>query len=167
LHFVGFGTTALGHWLWEDGHWQLETPPSWFLSSQQDTQVKLLAATVNKQGKMMVVFAENAGQSNVAERKLLYSIRALELSTKQPAVQQVPTQTLLTPSLTPTTPTLEPSPTPVSTLAGEPTNSQGQPDRNESNDPLSPFIMAILPVSLLLLGVLGFVIRRSAQLKDR
>jgi hypothetical protein len=167
LNFVSVDPNSLGHWLWDGGRWQLETPPNWSLSTQQETQVELLAATVNKQGKMMVVLAEPVGQGKVAERKLLYSTRTLELSIKQTAVQQVPTQTLLLPSLTPTTPTLEPSPTPVSTLDSEPTNSQGQTDRNESSDPLSPFIIAMLPVALLLLGVLGFVIRRAAQVKDQ
>lgn len=167
LNFVGVGPNSLGHWLWDDGSWQLETPPNWSLSTQQETQVELLAATVNKQGKMMVVLAEPAGQSNATERKLLYSTRTLELSKKQTAVQQVPTQTLLPPSLSPMTPTLEPSPTVVSTLESEPTNSQSQTDPNESNDPLSPLIMAVLPVALLLLGVLGFVIRRATQANDQ
>ena len=129
--------------------------------------MELLAAAVNKQGKMVVVLAVPTGAGDAAERTLLYSIRALELPTKKTAIQEVPTQTLLSPTLTPETPTLEPSKTPVSTVDTEPTNSQGQTDRNETNDPISPFTMAVLPVALLLLGVLAIVIRRVARVKDR
>ncbi len=167
LNFVSVDPNSLGHWLWDDGRWQLETPPNWSLSTQQETQVELLAATVNKQGKMMVVLAEPAGQSNVAERKLLYSTRTFELPSKQTAIQENPTQPLLRPTLAPATPTPERSSTPASTADSELANSQSQTDRNETNDPISPYIMALLPVALLLLGVLGFVIRRAAQVKDR
>jgi len=166
LNFVSVDPNSLGHWLWDDGRWQLETPPSWSLSTQQETQVELLAATVNKQGKMMVVLAEPAGQSNVAERKLLYSTRTLELSIKQTSVQEVPTQTLLPTTLSSTTATPKPSSTPVNTVESEPTNSLNQTDLNETNDRMSPLTMALLPVALLLLIVLGIVIRRANQGKE-
>jgi hypothetical protein len=129
--------------------------------------VELLAAAVNKQGKMMVVLAVPTGTGDAAERTLLYSTRTLELPPKQTAIQDVPTQTLLPPTLTPATPAPERSSTPASTVDSEPADSQGQTDRNETNDRISPFTMALLPVALLLLIVLGIVIRRAAQAKDR
>ncbi len=167
LQLVGIGTGALGHWLWDGSRWQSQAPLGLPLSSQQESPVELLAAAVNKQGKMMVVLAEPAGGGDVAQRTLLYSTRTLELPPKQTAIQEIPTQPLLRPTLAPATPTPERSSTPASTVDSEPANSQGQTDRNETNDPISPFIIAILPVALLLLGVLGFVIRRAAQVKDR
>jgi len=166
LHFVGFGPIALGHWLWDDSRWQLETPPSWFLSSQEDTQVELLAATVNKQGKMMVVLAENTGQSHVAERKLRYSTRTLELPPKPTTIQDLPTETLSSPTSTLAASTPERLLTPTASVDNQATNP-GQMDQVETNDPISPFTMALIPVALLLLGVLGIVIRRAAQAKDR
>ena len=137
----------------------------WSLASQQESPVELLAAAVNKQGKMIVVLAEPTGAGDAAERTLLYSSRTLELPPKQTAIQEVPTQTLLPPTLTPATPTPERLLTPASTVDSEPANSQGQTDRNETNDPISPFTMALLPVALLLLSVLGIVVRRAARAK--
>jgi hypothetical protein len=51
----------------------------WSLASQQEGPVELLAAAVNKQGKMVVVLAVPTGASDAAERTLLYSTRTLEL----------------------------------------------------------------------------------------
>ena len=116
---------------------------------------------------MMVVLAGPTGEGDAAQRTLLYSIHTLELPPKQTAIQEVATQTLLPATLTPATPTSEHLSTPTSTVDSEPTNSQGQTDRNETNNGLSPFTIALLPVALLLLGVLGVVIRRAARAKDR
>ena len=127
----------------------------------------MLAATVNNQGKMMVVLAKPMGEGDVAERTLLYSTRTLELPAKQAAIEQGPTQALLPPTLAPATPTPERSPTPASTVESEPANSPDQTDLNETKDPISPFTMALLPVALLLLSVLGIVMRQAARAKDR
>ena len=167
LHLVDAGPGSLGHWLWDGSRWRSEAPLQWALTSQQDGPVELLAAAVNKQGKMMVVLPEPTGEDRAAERTLLYSIRALELPPKQTAIQEVPTQTRLPPTLTPATPpTPEPLLTPTATVDNE-SDDQGQLDQVETNDPISPFTMALLPVALLLLVVLGIVIRRAARVKDR
>ena len=167
LHLVGVGPGALGHWLWNGSRWKSEAPPGWPLSSQQESPVELLAATVNKQGKMLIVLAEPTGAGNAAERTLLYSSRTLELPPKQTASEGAPTQTLLPPTLPPATATPELSAAPASTVDSEPANSQGQTDRNETNDRISPFTIALIPVALLLLIVLGFVILRATRVKDR
>jgi len=167
LHLVDAGPGSLGHWLWDGSRWQPEAHLHWSLASQQEVPVELLAAAVNKQGKMVVVLAVPTGEGDAAERTLLYSTRTLELPPEQTAIQEVPTQTLLPPTLTPATPTPERSSTPASTVDSEPANSQGQTDRDETNDLISPFTMALLPVALLLLSVLGIVIRRAARVKDR
>ncbi len=167
LHFLGLGLGTLGHWLWDGTHWQSEAPLEWLLSSEQESPVEFLEAAVNKQGKMMVILAEPAGEGNAAERTLLYSTRTLELPRNESPSQGAPTQTLLPPTLTPATSSPEPSPTPASAVTSGPTNSQGQAYRNETNNPISPLTMALVPVALLLLSVLGIVIRRANQGEDR
>lgn len=167
LHLVGVGTGTLDHWLWDGSRWQPEAPLAWALSSQTESSVELLAAAVNKQGKMVVVLAVQTSAGDTAERMLLYSTRTLDLPAEQIAIQEVPTQTLLPPTLTPSTPSTEPSSSPASTLISEPTRSPGQTDRIETNDPITPFTMALVPVAILLLSVLGIMIRRASQAKDR
>ena len=167
LHFLGLGSGTLSHWIWNDTHWQSEAALEWPLSSEQESPVELLAAAVNKQGKMMVVLAEPAGEGNAAERTLLYSTRTLEFPPNENPTQDTPTQTLLPPALTPATATPEPVFTPANTVNSEPTSSQGQTDRNETNNPISPLTMALVPVALLLLSVLGIMIRRANQVEDR
>jgi hypothetical protein len=167
LHLVSAGPSALGHWLWDGNHWESEASQSLPLSSQPESPVELLASAVNKQGQMVVVMAKSTGSSNTAEENLFYSTRTLEIPIDQNAVGEVPTQTLLPPTVTPATPTPERSILPASTIANEQANSLDQKDLNETNDPISPFTMALIPVALLLLSVLGFVIRQAARVKDR
>ena len=155
LHLVGLGSGFLGHWLWDGSRWQSDAPLVLPWSSQQEGPVELLAATVNKQGKMMVVLADLAGEGDVAESALLYSIRMLELPQEQTGIQEVPTQTLLPPTLSPATPTPEGSSTPAGTVDSKPANSR-----------ISPSSIAILTVGLLL-TVLGIVRRRVARSRDR
>jgi hypothetical protein len=167
LHLVDAGPGSLGHWLWDGDRWESEAPLHWSLASQQENTVELLAAAVNKQGKMVVVLAVPAGDGDSVEKNVLYSTRSVELPPKQTSIKNVLTQTLMTPTSIPVTPTPVRSPTPVSTVDSEQTNSQVQIDPSETNSRISPFTMAILPVALLLLSVLGFVIRQAVRAKDR
>ena len=167
LHLVNSGSGSLGHWLWDGKRWQPETPLHWFSAAQQESNAELLAAAVNKQGKMVVVLAEPTGAGDAAEKTLRYSTRMLELPPQQTTIQKTPTQTVLAPTLSPATPTAARSPIPASTVESEPSNSQGQTDRNETNNRISPLTMALVPVALLLLGVLGIMIRQVARIKDR
>jgi hypothetical protein len=158
LHLIGVGSGVLDQWLWDGSSWRSDAPIALPWSSQQDSPVELLASTVNKQGKMMVVFAEPTGDGDVTESTLLFSTRALLLPQKQ---------TLLTPTSIPATPTPDLSPTPAGTVESEPASSQGQTDRSAINSTISPLAIALVPVALLLLGVLGIVIRQVAQSKHR
>ncbi|HSJ85870.1 MAG TPA: hypothetical protein VK909_01590 [Anaerolineales bacterium] len=167
LHLVGVGLDALGHWLWDGSRWQSEPPLDLTLSSQKESPVELLSAAVNTLGEMMVILAEPTGEGDEVERTLLYANRTLQLPVKQTAIQGVPTKTALPPTLVAITPTLEPSSTPASTVNNEPTNSPDQMDRSETNDQLSPFKMALLPVTVLLISVLGIMIWQATQNKDR
>jgi hypothetical protein len=114
----------------------------------------------------MDVLADPTGEGDVAERTLLYSTRTLELPPKQTTIQELPTETLSSPTVTAATSTPERLLTPTASVDNRSAN-QGQMDRVETDDPMSPFTMALLPVALLLLVVLGIVIRRAAQVKDR
>jgi hypothetical protein len=167
LHLVGVVPGTLGHWLWDGGGWHPEATLHWSSTSPQERSVDLLGAAVNKQGKMIVVLAEPADEGDPAQKMLLYSIRTLELPRKQPATQEVPTQTLLPPTLTPIPPTPERLSTPNGTAKSEPTDSQSQTNGNVTNDPVFPFTMALLPVALLLIIILGVVIRGSTRGEDR
>jgi hypothetical protein len=116
---------------------------------------------------MVVVMALPTASGDARKRILLYSTRALDLPSGQTAITKVPTQTLLSPTSTPVISTLEPSNTPANPVNSEPTNSQSQADRNQANDPISPVTVALIPVALLLLVVLGIVLRRAARVKGR
>ena len=163
LHLVGVDPGAVGHWFWDGSRWQSESPPGWLVASQQSS-VEFLAAAVNKQGKMMVVLAQPTGEGDVGEMSLLYSIRTLKLSPKT-SVQDTPTQTPLSPTLIPVTTTPESLSTPA--LDSESATPQGQTGRNETSNRIPPLTLALLPVALLLLGVLGFAIRQAARAKER
>ncbi len=166
LHLVDAGPGTLGHWLWDGSHWQAEAPVHWSLVSQQDTPVELFAAAVNKEGKMVVALSVPTGEVDTPESTLLYSVRTLALPAKQ-TTTKVPTQTLLPPTLIPATPTLDHSLIPVSTANIVSTNTPDQTDSSETDGPISPFVMALLPVALLLLSVLGIAIRRANQFKSQ
>jgi hypothetical protein len=167
LHLMDIGQSALGHWLWDNSRWQSEAPLDLNSSSQDESPADLLAATVNDQGKMMVVLAKPTGEGDVTERSLLYSTRTLELPGKQTVIEEVPTQALLPSTLTSETPAPERSLTPAGTVDSEPTNPAGQTDLNQTKGSTSPLTVALIPVALLLLTVLGFMIRQATRGKDR
>jgi len=168
LHLVDAGPGSFDHWLWDGSHWQSEPPVHWSLASQQDNaQVELFAAAVNRDGKMVVVLAVPTVEDDVPESTLLYSVRILELPPKETTTVKVPTQTLSPPTSIPATPTLERSPTPASVVESESAIPRSQIDGSETNGQISPLAMALIPVALLLLSVLGIAIRRATQFKDQ
>jgi hypothetical protein len=171
LHVVNAGPGSVDHWLWNGSNWQPEIPDHWSLVSQPDAAVELFASAINKAGKMMAVFAVTNGQddaeSDVPERTLLYSVRAFNLPPKQSTTQKLPTQTGVAPTSIPATPTLTLSPTPAGAIGSESVTPPSQADGSAARGGISPVAMALLPVALLLLSVLGIAIRRATQSKDR
>ena len=167
LHLMGIGSGALGHWLWDGSRWQPEAPLGWPLSLQQESPVELLAIAVNKQGKMIVVWADPTDEGDAAESTLLYSTRTLELPSKQTTTQEVPTETPLSPTITAATSTPERLLTPTALVETPIANLQGQEAGVNSRDPMNPFVRALLPVALLLLIVLGIVVRRANRVRDQ
>jgi hypothetical protein len=165
LHVVNAGTGSLDHWLWDGSRWQPEEPLPWSISSQQEAQAQLMAAAVNKQGEMVVVLALPTG--DLGERSLFYSTRTLELPTTRTDIQEGITQTHVPATTAPATVTPARTPTQTSMIDSQPTESQVQSNGNESNDGTSPFLIAIIPVALLLLTVLGIVFWRANQATDR
>jgi hypothetical protein len=166
LHLVGVGPGALSHWLWDGSRGQSEAPVGWNLASQKESPVELLTAAVNKQGKLMIVLAEPAGDGDIPERTLRYSILTLGLPQKQTTTQNVPTEALSSPTIPAPTATPEPLLSPTA-LVDDQSVSQDQTAGAETNDPISPFAIALLPVAILLFSVLGIVIRQIARGKAR
>jgi hypothetical protein len=162
LHLVGVGSDALGHWLWDSGRWQSEAVLKSSFFSQKDSPVELLAAAINKQGKMMVVLAQRTGDAELAQVALHYSSSELELPSVQTTVQKTPTKAAATPTRTPATSTPAPMLTPTTTDDNPAATQTGQ-----NSGSISPLTMALFPVGLLLLSVLGIVIWRVARAKDR
>ena len=167
LHVVVAGSGSLGHWLWDSGRWQPDAPLHWSLAPNQDSPVDSLAAAVNKQGNIVVVLSVPAGAKNTAGGQLLYSSRTLKIPSTQTEIQDVPTPTLLPPTLSPATPTAEGVATSAGTDDNGSTSSQNPTDENENNNRISPYTIALLPVALLLLSVLGIMIRRASRTEDR
>ena len=167
LHFVNAGPGSLGHWLWDGSRWQPESSLLWPLTLQQAGQVELLSAAVNGEGTMVVVLALPADSGAETEGNLLYTTRMLGLPTEQSTIQNVPTEVPLTPTAISPTFTPEFVSTPPSTIDRGLTEPEAQTPGDESSDPISPFIIALVPVALLLLGVLGIMLRRSARVEDR
>ena len=167
LHLVSIVPGVLEHWLWDGSRWQSEAPLRWPLSSQQESPLELLAAAVNNQGNVMVVMAEPASDGNAMEKTLLYSNRTLQLPPNQTVVQKDPTPTELPLTSTQATPTPARLLTPTSMVEIEPTTLQDQLSPNESSGRFSPLTMALVPVALILLTVVGFVIARAARARDR
>jgi hypothetical protein len=171
LHLVHAGPGSLGHWLWNGNRWQPEVPLTWSSDPQEQDQAKLLAVSINSNGKMVVVLAAPTGEA--AELNLLYSVHALEASAQQIATKDAPTPTQLPPTITPETPTSQQTPTPqlsstpVSTVESAATNSQGEAGGNQPSGGIPPLMLALVPVALLLLGVLGFMIRPATRNQDR
>jgi hypothetical protein len=129
--------------------------------------VELLAAAVNKQGKMMLLVAKSTGEGNGSAKTLLYSSLTLQLPRKQTTAQVAPTQTPLPPTLAPASLTPQPSSTPTSMVDSAPTSTPGQADGNGTNNRMTPLILVLLPVALLLLTVLGIVIQRANRIEDQ
>jgi hypothetical protein len=94
LHLLDAGSNSLGHWLWDGTRWQSEEPLQWSSALPQEVSIELMAATVNKQGNMIVVLTAPTETGDGAEKLLLYSTRMLELPREQPADQEVATPTL-------------------------------------------------------------------------
>ena len=167
LHVVDAGPRSLGHWLWDGGRWQPDAPLHWSLAPSQDSPVDLLAAAINKQGNIVVVLSVPTGANNTGQGQLLYSTRTIKIPSTQTEIREVPTPTRLPPTFSPPTPTAEALSTLVGTDDSGPASSQDQPDENENNNQISPYTIALLPVALLLLSVLGIMIRRASRAEDR
>lgn len=166
VHLLGVGSGSLDHWLWDGGRWQSETSMDLPWSSQQENTVEWMAATINKQGKMLVVFSQPAGEGDGGEVNLLSSTRLVELSQKQTATKVPPTPTVVPLTMTPLPSTPESLAIPTNVEANSQVTPESPIDQSQGDDPGSPLVMALVPVALLLLGVLGIGIRQAARLKD-
>ncbi len=167
LHLINAAPTSLGHWLWDGSRWLPEEPLRLSLDSQQGAEMELIEAAINQQGKMVVVMTIQSGTGTAAETSILYSTRTLELPQEQiPDPEDTPPM-LPTPTGSPATATPETLFTPTTPAETEQANSDGPANPNESNNSVSPFAIALVPVALLLLSMLGIVIWRVTRPQDR
>ena len=166
LHLLDIDPAALGHWRWEGNGWKPDVSLSIPVSAQLENSAELLAAAVNKQGKMMVFYTEPTSVGNGQERVLLYSTRSIDLPRIQPQTQNAATKTQVAPTTSPNTPAPENTEIAVGTPQSEPTSTPVLTD-NDAGGRISPFTIALVPVALLLLGVLGVMIRQVVRTKDR
>jgi hypothetical protein len=137
------------------------------LSAQEDSSVALLAAAANKHGKMLVILAETKAGADAADRSVLYSTRVFEAQPGQTALQQAPSQKALSPTLSPATSIPAQSSAPTSMVNTVPTRVNGEAGLNQAGSGISPLMIALVPVGLLLLGVLGFMIRQAARAEEQ
>lgn len=167
LQLVGVGPSALGHWSWDGNRWQSEAALGWVSPSQQDDSAQLLASTVNKQGKMMVVLGMSTTLGDTTPTSLLYSTRMLQPGPKQNTTQKDPTPTTAAPTSIPATTVPQTLSTPTAVDVSALSASETPVQTTETSNRFSPLTMALVPVGLLLISILGIVIWRAAQAKDR
>lgn len=165
LHLVGYGLESLGHWLWDGSQWQAALPLRWPLAPAGEQAVERLAAAVNQAGELVVVLAMPAGAGGGAA-ELSFTHRTLDLPTPlTPAVGAVAPPA--SPTELPATPSPEPSVTPTAVESGvdnSPAAVEGPTSRLAAE---AQYIVAFLPVTLLLLVVLGRVILRAVRVRAR
>lgn len=167
LHLMYVAAGILGQWQWDGNGWKAESPLSLPFSSQRENAAELLTAVVNQQGKMMVVLARQAEAGDAADRTLLFATRTIELPRVLTETQDALTRTPEAPTSPVNTAIPGQSSVTAPTLGPEPTNVQTQTASTATGKQISPFMLALLPVALLLLGVLGLMIRQVIRSKDR
>jgi hypothetical protein len=164
LHLVGAGPDAIDHWVWEAGRWQAEAPLQWSSNPSPANPLDTLAAAVTGDGSLLVAFAEPAGETGAATRRLLFATRTL-------AMPPIEAESLFTATPRPRpTSTLE-APVPISsmvpTAASTPTLLASPETAVEANDPLAAFLVAAVPVASILLMVVVVAVVRVAWVKSR
>jgi hypothetical protein len=171
LHLVGFGLSSLGHWLWQAGRWKAEAPLRWSAASPGQEAAALLAAAIKMDGKMVAIMAIPASPGDGAGQ-VLYTARTLELPPSQvdsqaTAVVPPATQSPGAPTQTQAVPPAEISPTPAATAVSRLTPAQVATDEASANNELTPFLLALLPVGLLLVVVLSLAALRTLRARPR
>jgi hypothetical protein len=131
----------------------------------------LLAAAVKADGKLVTVMAIPAGAGDVSS-EVLYTSRTLELPPSQgdsqpTAVAPSPTEALAAPTRTEAVVAVVSTATPAATAAGALVPSPEAPGGTSTNGEFSPFLLALLPVGLLLLAVVGVASLRIIRSRPR
>jgi hypothetical protein len=167
LHLVDVGPSSLTHWLWDGSRWLEDAPARLSLALQNDGPAEMLVASVNINKKMVVILVAPTGASDAAERPLFYLTRTLTMPPGEIAVQETPTQSppspSVTPAKTPATALLSPTP-PVDSGLATPQSPTGI---GGPSDPTSLVAKVLLPVVLLLIGVMGVVYLRAFRGRAR
>ena len=167
LHLLGAGLGPLEHWIWDGSRWQEEEPVHWMPALQQEDPMELMASAISKQGELVVVLGKPAGEGQAAGRLLLYATRTLDLPSLQTPNQIIQPQSPPSPTYSPATPPPELSLAPATPIASESTRPQGTIGRTTTSDPMDPFAIALIPVALLHLSLMGILVLRAARPKAR
>lgn len=157
LHLVESGLKVLHHWLWDGSRWQAQASARWSLNPPVEGQVERLAASINVNGKMAVLQAALPNTGTEGERLLFSAVRTIDLPAREIEPQPTATRALPTPTSTPAT---------TPTVASASLNLQN-PSAQSEPDNLVTFAMILLPVSFLLLNVIGIVTYRVIRSRNR
>jgi len=167
LHLLDVGLGALNHWLWDGSRWQAEAPARWSLASQFDGPVEALAASVNLDGKLLVVLTAPTDTGGRTEVPLLYAMRALDLPPGEIAAQDTLAQPLPSLADSPEIPLPESSLAPTTTVDSALARSQSSTGPSEAGGQRTVVELILLPIALLQIGVLSIVALRAARSRAR
>ena len=125
-----------------------------------------MAFAANAQGNMVLALEIQTEPGDGIESTLAFSTRRLNLVLEEPTDSGIATQTMPAPTLPAPSPTLNSETITTAVIDAQPTDSQSTAGQDEAGNQLSPYLIAIVPVALLLLTVLAIVIRRTVKNKD-
>lgn len=166
LHLLSAGGGPLAHWLWDGSRWQAQAPLRGGMA-QGVGPVEGLGAALNADGKMVVVLVLPTDAAEGKPRLLRYATRLLELPPRPATPQETPTPLPPSPAAASATPPPQPSPTLAATIATQSVGLQNPSDRSTASDPMTQFVVALLPVVIVLLTVLGIMTLRAVRFKAR
>jgi hypothetical protein len=167
LHLAGVGSLVLEHWQWENGRWQAEEPARGPFGSQAADSLADLAAAVNSEGALVVVFSQPAATDDSAGDQLLYTARQLgppevKGDSQATATAELPAATEVVSTVAPSS-----SPEPTNVVEGTPTSAPTPPVEGPTRNPANPFMLGAVPVAVLLVLVLGIAVLRTGWSRKR
>jgi hypothetical protein len=159
-HLMGASGGSLGHWLWSGSRWLSQPPLHWTPSFPQEGPLELLASAINADGEFVVMGSTSPIAGDGTARILQYATSRLSLPAGPVATSgesSAPQQSGVV--------QVQPSPQPAVTPPAE--GASLSPSVLPAADPLTPFIVTVLPSALLLLAVIGFVALRAFRGRTR
>jgi hypothetical protein len=165
LQLVGVGLSSLSHWLWDGSRWQADVSHRWTMTGLPEGAADEVAAAVSQEGDLVVVWAAPTGEDNSTESQLLFAARTLALPSGQTALAATPTQPALSPTQPAAAVAVEPTLTPAALANSQPTAALGSrtPEPGNASSSITKYAVALVPVGLVMLVVLGIVAVRVSR----